>query len=562
MIRRIELLVHAGAPSSRQNDDKYKAQAQAYEAFQGRPVSLTEPAGPSPNQPPHPDERAGAEGSDEATVIESPTIFLDDSQLAITGLESQLLTSSLPVTPARFAEAPDAPQSSLGHAHSASQSDGIATSVGEVAGDSLAAQAQSSGKRRREDDSPEAQDARRNVEQAEASTRQAPKPSQREESTSSQALSLSSYLKTPVLDRSIKKRRVEQDRKASPTLPRPSKLFGRAGDHFEEAYFPDIPDVTRGHIPSATAPAAVTRSQNSIAISEPTSELPTSYSLSDITSESSRARVVASQRSTRDSAGNAPISAERADASTASASSSGRSTGSDVRDFALEKQKQTQRSEAAQDVVAIADDTPTESGHPAVPERTEERIGNGIAVESENQAPPRYDGGATKIPSSKPPTAASAEALRVLPTLPISIHPPEPEISIKPFTTHVTPALTSLVINKDMTGRYQPAYVSRDLRTSERGYWTFDPSSLDADRQVKFWRFLEQAIGSGNPGWGVWCEQEGTGEGLGTVKVYCWGEVVEHVYLLLYVASSSQVRKLGARWIDAEGKVVVHMRTA
>jgi hypothetical protein len=45
------------------------------------------------------------------------------------------------------------------------------------------------------------------------------------------------------------------------------------------------------------------------------------------------------------------------------------------------------------------------------------------------------------------------------------------------------------------------------------------------------------------------------------ICVYCWGEVVEHVYLLLYVASDGRVRRMGLQWIDADGAVVVQMRT-
>lgn len=42
-------------------------------------------------------------------------------------------------------------------------------------------------------------------------------------------------------------------------------------------------------------------------------------------------------------------------------------------------------------------------------------------------------------------------------------------------------------------------------------------------------------------------------------RVYCWGEVVGQVYLLLFLASSRKVRGLGARWVDAEGVEVVVM---
>ena len=44
------------------------------------------------------------------------------------------------------------------------------------------------------------------------------------------------------------------------------------------------------------------------------------------------------------------------------------------------------------------------------------------------------------------------------------------------------------------------------------------------------------------------------------VRVFCWGEVVKHVYLMLYVASKSKVRKLGLKWEDAGGEIVVRMR--
>ena len=71
-------------------------------------------------------------------------------------------------------------------------------------------------------------------------------------------------------------------------------------------------------------------------------------------------------------------------------------------------------------------------------------------------------------------------------------------------------------------------------------------------------------VGRGKAGWGVWCAREVVGEegkgGVGEVwRVYCWGEVVREVYLLLYLASKRKVRGMGMRWVDAEGKEVVGM---
>ena len=88
------------------------------------------------------------------------------------------------------------------------------------------------------------------------------------------------------------------------------------------------------------------------------------------------------------------------------------------------------------------------------------------------------------------------------------------------------------------------------------------------------WQFIEKTIMSGNAGWGVWCsrgdddggvapkEAHALHHSIGLVKVFCWGEVVKPIYLMLYVASKAKVRKLGVRWIDAENKTVVQMKQA
>ena len=94
------------------------------------------------------------------------------------------------------------------------------------------------------------------------------------------------------------------------------------------------------------------------------------------------------------------------------------------------------------------------------------------------------------------------------------------------------------------------------------------------------WDYLEKIIGKGRAGWNVHVYRalwEGTidgevnGKGKGKEgegekgwkgeewRVYCWGEIVGQVYLLLFLASSRKIRGLGARWVDGEGKVVVRM---
>jgi hypothetical protein len=54
-------------------------------------------------------------------------------------------------------------------------------------------------------------------------------------------------------------------------------------------------------------------------------------------------------------------------------------------------------------------------------------------------------------------------------------------------------------------------------------------------------------------------EEEGSEHELGTVKVFCWGEVVGHVWLLCYVASQARLKRVESQWVDADGEVVVRI---
>lgn len=80
------------------------------------------------------------------------------------------------------------------------------------------------------------------------------------------------------------------------------------------------------------------------------------------------------------------------------------------------------------------------------------------------------------------------------------------------------------------------------------------------------WKYLEKIVAKGRAGWGVhmyralWNGAEKEAEWKGEEwRVYCWGEIVGQVYLLLFLASSRKVRGLGATWVDGGGDVVVKM---
>ena len=44
-----------------------------------------------------------------------------------------------------------------------------------------------------------------------------------------------------------------------------------------------------------------------------------------------------------------------------------------------------------------------------------------------------------------------------------------------------------------------------------------------------------------------------------TLKVYTWGEIASHIYLLLFLASERKIRKMGAQWRDCGEEAVVQM---
>ncbi|KAI9740324.1 MAG: hypothetical protein M1834_004903 [Cirrosporium novae-zelandiae] len=157
-----------------------------------------------------------------------------------------------------------------------------------------------------------------------------------------------------------------------------------------------------------------------------------------------------------------------------------------------------------------------------------------------------------------------------------SVHPPPPETSCQHFKTHVTRALASVAQLMKMEERYNPRMIARPLRPLERGHWSIDLYISEATEELitKVWMFLWDLIKPGDVGWGVWAElqerspthqaarqQPGKDKTVHRVlNIYCWGEVVGHIWMVLWLASERKVRGLEARWVDGGGKTVVQMR--
>ena len=107
-------------------------------------------------------------------------------------------------------------------------------------------------------------------------------------------------------------------------------------------------------------------------------------------------------------------------------------------------------------------------------------------------------------------------------------------------------------------------------------------AAWDDKLKAEFWDYLHTFVGREQAGWGTWCVREPYGPGTRgrgseeggraeeqrreeeeeeeVVRVYCWGEVVGEIWLLLFIASGRKIKGVGARWVDAGGMAVVVMK--
>ena len=151
-----------------------------------------------------------------------------------------------------------------------------------------------------------------------------------------------------------------------------------------------------------------------------------------------------------------------------------------------------------------------------------------------------------------------------LTTLAFEVFSPSPRTGTRlPNTSHtqITPTLARLMKNPEIMTRFCPVRENRPLHALERGHWSMDPSTWLRSEQYNFWIFLSEIISSGRAGASTWCSRErDSRDNLGKVKIFCWGEIVPHIYLLMYAGSEGLVKGISARWIDASGEIIVQMK--
>lgn len=147
------------------------------------------------------------------------------------------------------------------------------------------------------------------------------------------------------------------------------------------------------------------------------------------------------------------------------------------------------------------------------------------------------------------------------PELPINVFPPPPNTSVvRPETlpSQVTKHLAA--IKAENPNRFRPIKVWRDLEHDERGFWRIDCTCWSLDAQRDFWSLLCEHVCSGQVGWATTLHREPVVHSeLGLVRLYCWGEVVEHMWLLIWLCSKAKASGMESKWIDANGIAVIEM---
>nr|POF12775.1 hypothetical protein CFP56_09926 [Quercus suber] len=491
MINGIELRVHAGAPTSRADDDTYRAQAVSY-LLSHHHVSLRWLLKSNAD-----DGRATAYSSiparqlmstikDDTNVPNNTAVFVEDTQLAYTALESQIvLCSQLP------GASNSSPDRTAENQRAATPSKRLST-----------------------------------IEFDEASG-------------SGPTESQSSYMRTPLLDRSNKRRRLEP-------------VSGRPGTP-KNTEAANLPLTNKSNTGLISVHGPVTSAEPDILpkeTHEPSSQLPSSYSLSNTSLGSSSSRRHASLRSISDPGSRSPQASGSLRASRSNSCPS--VTGDAKTTSARGPHTQTNENVHLRSPLCISRDNSPSGQDTADHEKGSLKTGTLRLNTHETR---------DEVVNTK----KTKDLAINLEDLPLSIQPPEPTISDDEFTTHITPLLDRLA-GLEVARAYRPVSVARKPRTWERGHWLINAASLEHGVQIEFWQKLQEYIGTGSCGWGVWCNREvsslsrDTEATLGIVRVFCWGEIIQHIYLLLYSVSMSKVRSLGLQWIDAEELVVVQMR--
>ncbi|KAH9879382.1 hypothetical protein J1614_002822 [Plenodomus biglobosus] len=144
--------------------------------------------------------------------------------------------------------------------------------------------------------------------------------------------------------------------------------------------------------------------------------------------------------------------------------------------------------------------------------------------------------------------------------LPIDVFPPPPSISVsQPSRLPSQATLYLTLVKKRHPDRYHLVRRKYKPNDYDRGYWAVNCASWPVKAQLGFWSSLQDCLLNGKLGWGTTLHRTPkSSHEMGEVRLYCWGEVVEHMWLQLWLSSGGYVSFL--EWHDADGITVLQAR--
>jgi hypothetical protein len=123
------------------------------------------------------------------------------------------------------------------------------------------------------------------------------------------------------------------------------------------------------------------------------------------------------------------------------------------------------------------------------------------------------------------------------------------------WPSQVTPYLAA--IKAQYPNRFKPIKTLRNPVGNERGYWLIDCSTWPAQAQKDLWDGVREPLQDGRLGWTPSLYREnGTSETLGRVHVFNWGEMAEHMWLLMWLCSKGRIAGARLQWMVGRDVII------
>ena len=139
----------------------------------------------------------------------------------------------------------------------------------------------------------------------------------------------------------------------------------------------------------------------------------------------------------------------------------------------------------------------------------------------------------------------------------------------------LTPELEGLSAGNTIAEKYE-AYAQhfRKIDTHERGHWRFAmqlssngqelekqdrvlrAGILDVTKPGNFWNILKDFVKTGRTHWSAGCACEMFAS-TRLFKIFCMGQAIPWIYILMSHASYGRISKVNAEWVDGDDRVVV-----